>query len=146
MKLCLPYSLARVFRDLQELLMKAPETQHLGHVWEELHTFSQLMDTLQTHPERVAGMLGLHVLNHHLPLPCLTCQRDQRHGKEQEIWWEKISEEAGRNGSRGGMKLTLVRTPLSISLEVRKLRRAGKFSFQASLETERRMPREVALW
>nr|XP_054369188.1 retinal-specific phospholipid-transporting ATPase ABCA4 [Mirounga angustirostris] len=47
--------LARVFRDLQELLMNTPETQHLGHVWEELHTFSQLMDTLRTHPERVAG-------------------------------------------------------------------------------------------
>lgn len=78
-------------------------------------------------------------------ITCLTHQRDQRHRKEQEIWWEKILEEAGRKGSRGGMKLTLVKTPLSISLEVWKLRRAGKFSFQASLETERRMPREVAL-
>ncbi|KAF3819618.1 hypothetical protein GH733_015127 [Mirounga leonina] len=52
---CRYFSLARVFRDLQELLMNTPETQHLGHVWEELHTFSQLMDTLRTHPERVAG-------------------------------------------------------------------------------------------
>ena len=67
-------------------------------------------------------------------------------GKSRKIWWEKILEEAGRNGSKGGMKLTLVRTPLSISLEVRNLRRAGKSSFQVSLETERRMPREVALW
>ncbi|XP_047724828.1 retinal-specific phospholipid-transporting ATPase ABCA4-like [Prionailurus viverrinus] len=47
--------LARVFRDFQELLMDAPESQHLGHVWKELQTFSQLMDTLRTHPERVAG-------------------------------------------------------------------------------------------
>ncbi|XP_026353368.1 retinal-specific phospholipid-transporting ATPase ABCA4 [Ursus arctos] len=47
--------LARVFRDFQELLMQAPERQHLGHVWKELQTLSQLMDTLRTHPERVAG-------------------------------------------------------------------------------------------
>lgn len=84
-KLCLSYSLARVFRDFQELVMKAPERQNLGHVWKELQTLSQLMDTLRTHPERVAGMLGLLLLIHHLPLPCLTCQRDQRHRKEKEI-------------------------------------------------------------
>ncbi|KAF0872871.1 ABCA4 protein, partial [Crocuta crocuta] len=47
--------LSRVFRDFQELLMDAPESQHLGHVWKELQIFSQLMDTLRTHPERVAG-------------------------------------------------------------------------------------------
>ncbi|XP_039092407.1 retinal-specific phospholipid-transporting ATPase ABCA4 [Hyaena hyaena] len=47
--------LSRVFRDFQELLMDAPESQHLGHVWKELQIFSQLMDTLRTHPERIAG-------------------------------------------------------------------------------------------
>lgn len=65
----LSYSLSRVFQDFQELLMDAPESQHLGHVWKELQIFSQLMDTLRTHPERVAGMLVLRVLNHHLPHP-----------------------------------------------------------------------------
>ncbi|XP_016065318.1 PREDICTED: retinal-specific ATP-binding cassette transporter [Miniopterus natalensis] len=47
--------LARVYRDFQELLMDAPESQHLGQVWTELRTLSQLMDTLRTHPERIAG-------------------------------------------------------------------------------------------
>uniref|UniRef100_A0A8C8ZMQ8 P-type phospholipid transporter n=1 Tax=Prolemur simus TaxID=1328070 RepID=A0A8C8ZMQ8_PROSS len=47
--------LARVYRDFQELLMDAPESQHLGHVWTELRTLSQFMDTLRTHPERIAG-------------------------------------------------------------------------------------------
>uniref|UniRef100_A0A8C9PR90 P-type phospholipid transporter n=1 Tax=Spermophilus dauricus TaxID=99837 RepID=A0A8C9PR90_SPEDA len=49
------YSLARVYRDFQELLMNAPESQHFGHIWIELRTLSQLMDTLRTHPERLAG-------------------------------------------------------------------------------------------
>nr|XP_008522837.1 PREDICTED: retinal-specific ATP-binding cassette transporter [Equus przewalskii] len=47
--------LARVYRDFQELLVDAPESQHLGHIWTELRTLSHLMDTLRTHPERVAG-------------------------------------------------------------------------------------------
>ncbi|XP_076975466.1 retinal-specific phospholipid-transporting ATPase ABCA4 [Tamandua tetradactyla] len=47
--------LARVYRDFLELLVDAPESQHLGRVWTELHTLSQLMDTLRTHPERIAG-------------------------------------------------------------------------------------------
>ncbi|XP_066124804.1 retinal-specific phospholipid-transporting ATPase ABCA4 isoform X3 [Saccopteryx bilineata] len=47
--------LARVYRDFQELVMDAPETQHLGPVWTELRSLSQLMDTLRTHPERIAG-------------------------------------------------------------------------------------------
>uniref|UniRef100_A0A8D1K909 ABC transporter domain-containing protein n=1 Tax=Sus scrofa TaxID=9823 RepID=A0A8D1K909_PIG len=47
--------LARVYRDLQELLIEAPESQHLGQVWTELRTLSQLMNTLRTHPERIAG-------------------------------------------------------------------------------------------
>uniref|UniRef100_A0A8C0N4C3 P-type phospholipid transporter n=1 Tax=Canis lupus familiaris TaxID=9615 RepID=A0A8C0N4C3_CANLF len=46
--------LARVFRDFQELLLDAPERQHFGHVWKEFQTLSRLMDTLRTHPERVA--------------------------------------------------------------------------------------------
>uniref|UniRef100_A0A8C9I387 ATP binding cassette subfamily A member 4 n=1 Tax=Piliocolobus tephrosceles TaxID=591936 RepID=A0A8C9I387_9PRIM len=47
--------LARVYRDFQELLMNAPESQHLGRIWTELHILSQFMDTLRTHPERIAG-------------------------------------------------------------------------------------------
>nr|XP_045238869.1 retinal-specific phospholipid-transporting ATPase ABCA4 isoform X1 [Macaca fascicularis] len=47
--------LARVYRDFQELLMNAPESQHLGHIWTELRILSQFMDTLRTHPERIAG-------------------------------------------------------------------------------------------
>ncbi|XP_077882895.1 retinal-specific phospholipid-transporting ATPase ABCA4 isoform X4 [Ictidomys tridecemlineatus] len=47
--------LARVYRDFQELLMNAPESQHFGQIWIELRTLSQLMDTLRTHPERIAG-------------------------------------------------------------------------------------------
>lgn len=80
MKLCVSHSLARVFRDFQELLMQAPERQHLGHVWKELQTLSQLMDTLRTHPERVAGTLGLRVLNHHLPHPSERPKAQERAG------------------------------------------------------------------
>ncbi|XP_074226088.1 retinal-specific phospholipid-transporting ATPase ABCA4 isoform X2 [Camelus bactrianus] len=47
--------LARVYRDFQELLLDAPERQHLGQVWTELRTLSQLMNTLRMHPERIAG-------------------------------------------------------------------------------------------
>ncbi|KAM4805394.1 retinal-specific phospholipid-transporting ATPase ABCA4 [Urocitellus parryii] len=47
--------LAKVYRDFQELLMNAPESQHFGQIWIELRTLSQLMDTLRTHPERIAG-------------------------------------------------------------------------------------------
>ncbi|ELV11962.1 Retinal-specific ATP-binding cassette transporter [Tupaia chinensis] len=53
-KLC-PFSLARVYRDFQELLLYAPESQHLSHVWTEIRTLSQFMDTLRNHPERIAG-------------------------------------------------------------------------------------------
>ncbi|KAM9107412.1 retinal-specific phospholipid-transporting ATPase ABCA4 isoform 1-T1 [Megaptera novaeangliae] len=35
--------------------MDAPESQHLGQVWTELCTLSQLMNTLRMHPERTAG-------------------------------------------------------------------------------------------
>nr|XP_034356614.1 retinal-specific phospholipid-transporting ATPase ABCA4 isoform X2 [Arvicanthis niloticus] len=53
-------SLARVYRDFQELFGDTPEVQHLGQVWTELRTLSQLMDTLRTHPERFAGR-GLQI-------------------------------------------------------------------------------------
>ncbi|XP_059941358.1 retinal-specific phospholipid-transporting ATPase ABCA4 [Mesoplodon densirostris] len=52
--------LARVYQDFQELLMNAPESQHLGQVWTELCTLSQLMNTLRMHPERIAGR-GLRI-------------------------------------------------------------------------------------
>ncbi|ERE88602.1 retinal-specific ATP-binding cassette transporter-like protein [Cricetulus griseus] len=52
--------LARVYRDFQELFMDTPEIQHLGQVWAELRTLSQLMDTLRTHPKRFAGR-GLQI-------------------------------------------------------------------------------------
>lgn len=76
MRCCLSSSLARVYRDFQELLMDAPESQHLGHVWTELRTLSQLMDTLRTHPKRIAGKVGFSVLSFHLPLTCPIYQRD----------------------------------------------------------------------
>ncbi|KAK2493596.1 hypothetical protein MC885_008171, partial [Smutsia gigantea] len=47
--------LARVYRDFQELLIDAPESQPLGHVWTDLQTLSQLINTFRTHPERIAG-------------------------------------------------------------------------------------------
>ncbi|XP_062960402.1 retinal-specific phospholipid-transporting ATPase ABCA4 isoform X1 [Cynocephalus volans] len=47
--------LARVYQDFQELFVHAAESQHLGHVWTELRTLSQFMDTLRTHPEKIAG-------------------------------------------------------------------------------------------
>lgn len=65
------YSLARVYRDFQELLMDAPESQHLGQVWKELCTLSQLMNTLRMHPERIAGEVDFSVLKYHLLLICL---------------------------------------------------------------------------
>lgn len=76
MRHCLFPSLARVYRDFQELLMDAPESQHLGQVWTELRTLSQLMDTLRTHPERTAGEVGFSALSHLLPLTSLIHQRD----------------------------------------------------------------------
>lgn len=76
MRHCLSSSLARVYRDFQELLVDAPESQHLGQIWTELRTLSQLMDTLRTHPERIAGKVGFSVPSHHLPLTPLVHQRD----------------------------------------------------------------------
>ncbi|KAM6217102.1 retinal-specific phospholipid-transporting ATPase ABCA4 [Rhynchocyon petersi] len=47
--------LARVYRDFQKIILSAPEIKQLGQVWTELRTLFQLMDTLRTNPERVAG-------------------------------------------------------------------------------------------
>ncbi|KAM5162411.1 retinal-specific phospholipid-transporting ATPase ABCA4-like [Callospermophilus lateralis] len=58
--LCAEGNLSRVYRDFQELLMNAPESQHFGQVWTELRNLSQLMDTLQTHPERIVASGGQH--------------------------------------------------------------------------------------
>lgn len=62
------YSLARVYRDFQELFMDTPEIQHLGQIWTELRTLFRLMDTLRTHPERFAGNLSVSVPILSLPL------------------------------------------------------------------------------
>ncbi|KAM4805396.1 LOW QUALITY PROTEIN: retinal-specific phospholipid-transporting ATPase ABCA4-like [Urocitellus parryii] len=53
--------LARVYRDFQELLMNAPESQHFG-LWTELRNLSQLMETLRIHPERIVGR-GIPIWN-----------------------------------------------------------------------------------
>ncbi|XP_062412894.1 retinal-specific phospholipid-transporting ATPase ABCA4-like [Sardina pilchardus] len=47
--------LARFYADSQELLLNDPEFQQLGQLWEELSVMSDFMDTLRSHPERVAG-------------------------------------------------------------------------------------------
>uniref|UniRef100_A0ACB8F2Y2 Retinal-specific ATP-binding cassette transporter n=1 Tax=Sphaerodactylus townsendi TaxID=933632 RepID=A0ACB8F2Y2_9SAUR len=46
--------LARVYQDAQHLLLEAPGIQ-LGRLWKELRTLTQFMETLRTHPERIAG-------------------------------------------------------------------------------------------
>lgn len=85
MRCCLSSSLARVYRDFQELLVDAPESQQLGHVWTEFRTLSLLMDTLRTHPKRIAGKVGFHVLSH--PLSFASYIRDTEDTvKSGEIW------------------------------------------------------------
>lgn len=49
------FSLARVYKDAQELLLAAPEIQDLGRIWEELIIMTQFMETMRTNPERIAG-------------------------------------------------------------------------------------------
>ncbi|XP_060088217.1 retinal-specific phospholipid-transporting ATPase ABCA4 [Heteronotia binoei] len=46
--------LARVYQDAQQLLLEAPGIR-LGRLWRELRTLSRFMETLRTHPERIAG-------------------------------------------------------------------------------------------
>jgi len=55
------FSLARVYRDAQELLLEAPEIHDLGRVWEELIIMTQFMETMRTNPERIAGNCFLYV-------------------------------------------------------------------------------------
>ncbi|XP_074118834.1 retinal-specific phospholipid-transporting ATPase ABCA4 isoform X3 [Sminthopsis crassicaudata] len=47
--------LARVYQDVQELLINATESKVFGQIWNELRTLSQFMETLRTHPEKIAG-------------------------------------------------------------------------------------------
>lgn len=95
----LSYSLARVYRDFQELLMGAPESQHLGQVWTELCTLSQLMNTLRAHPERIAGEVGFSVLTITRLSLAFSIREIEDTGKSLEIWLEKIPEDAGRCGT-----------------------------------------------
>lgn len=99
-RFCPSYSLARVYRDFQELLLNAPESQHFGQVWTELRTFSQFMDTLRSHPERIAGELGFSLLNVPCPHTCLThlgetggilMENDTRGGRKR--WAAKTNED-----------------------------------------------------
>lgn len=50
-----PFSLARFYKDAQELLLEAPEIHDLGRIWEELIIMTQFMETMRTNPERIAG-------------------------------------------------------------------------------------------
>lgn len=93
---CFSPSLARVYRDFHELLMDAPESRQLGRVWTELRTLSQLMDTLRTHPEKIAGKVGFGVLSHQSPLTCLIHQRHSRYREERG--------DVVRKDTRGGRK------------------------------------------
>ncbi|XP_019386627.1 PREDICTED: retinal-specific ATP-binding cassette transporter [Crocodylus porosus] len=52
--------LARVYQDVQEVLLEAPETHDLGRMWEQLRTMTQFMETIRTNPERIAGR-GLRI-------------------------------------------------------------------------------------
>ncbi|XP_054835800.1 retinal-specific phospholipid-transporting ATPase ABCA4 [Eublepharis macularius] len=46
--------LARVYQDAQHILLEAPGIE-LGRLWEELRILTHFMETLRTHPERIAG-------------------------------------------------------------------------------------------
>lgn len=56
------FSLARVYRDAQELLLEAPEIRDLGRIWEELIIMTQFMETMRTNPERIAGNCFVYIL------------------------------------------------------------------------------------
>ncbi|XP_078506456.1 retinal-specific phospholipid-transporting ATPase ABCA4 [Lissotriton helveticus] len=47
--------LARAYLDVQHVVLAKPEMQHMGRIWNELHTMSQFMDTLRANPGKVAG-------------------------------------------------------------------------------------------
>lgn len=57
-----PFSLARVYKDAQELLLEAPEIHDLGRIWEELIIMTQFMETMRTNPERIAGNCYIYIL------------------------------------------------------------------------------------
>lgn len=47
--------LARFYSDAEELLFSDPEFLQVGRLWRELNAMSNFMDTLRTHPKKVAG-------------------------------------------------------------------------------------------
>uniref|UniRef100_H3C0V4 Uncharacterized protein n=1 Tax=Tetraodon nigroviridis TaxID=99883 RepID=H3C0V4_TETNG len=47
--------LAKVYSDVQELLLNDPEFQHVARLWRELNAMSTFMETLRSRPETVAG-------------------------------------------------------------------------------------------
>uniref|UniRef100_A0A3Q1EF74 P-type phospholipid transporter n=1 Tax=Acanthochromis polyacanthus TaxID=80966 RepID=A0A3Q1EF74_9TELE len=47
--------LARFYVDVQELLLNETEIQHLQRLWQEMSSFSNLMDTLRNNPSVVSG-------------------------------------------------------------------------------------------
>uniref|UniRef100_A0AAQ5YL96 P-type phospholipid transporter n=1 Tax=Amphiprion ocellaris TaxID=80972 RepID=A0AAQ5YL96_AMPOC len=47
--------LARFYVDVQELLLNETEVQHLQRLWQEMSSFSNLMDTLRNNPSVVSG-------------------------------------------------------------------------------------------
>ncbi|KAG7526745.1 retinal-specific ATP-binding cassette transporter-like isoform X1 [Solea senegalensis] len=47
--------LARFYVDVQELLLNESEVQQLGRLWNEMSSFSKLMDTLRKNPSVVSG-------------------------------------------------------------------------------------------
>lgn len=56
------FSLARVYKDAQELLLEAPEIRHLERIWEELIIMTQFMETIRTNPERITGNCFVYIL------------------------------------------------------------------------------------
>lgn len=139
MRLPPAYSLARVFRDFQELLLDAPESQRLGQVWTDLRTLSRLMDTLRTRPERIAGETGFSVHNlRQLSLVSPVREADDLERTRGDL----VGKDAGGSGGQQEDHFDEV-----ANLIGRKLgRRAGRGSSPVSRETEGRMLRETVLW
>lgn len=48
-------SLSRFYSDVQELLLSAPEFQHVGRLWRELNAMSSFMDALRSRPDMLSG-------------------------------------------------------------------------------------------
>jgi hypothetical protein len=131
MRLCPSCSLARVYRDFQELFMDTPESRHLVQVWTELRTLSQLMNALQTHPERFAGKLA----------SAFSLIRDW--SSRKDTWVGRHLRGQGRLGCKGDKRVTLVKSfYLHTSLAGG---REGSHP-SISLGIERRTLRQVVLW